>query len=101
MLSLYRELARLRKRLLDDAHRVEWIETGDRNLLAFRAGALVCATNTGDEDALVALPAGARPLLSTASSPSVEVITSSRRGDLVDNAVPANSTSWWELVPRS
>lgn len=39
MLSLYRELARLRKRLLNDAHRVEWIETGDRNLLAFRAGA--------------------------------------------------------------
>lgn len=106
MLSLYRELARLRKRLLNDAHRVEWIETEDRNLLAFRAGALVCATNTGDEAALVALPAGARPLLSTASFPSsspspAEVITSSRRGDLVDDAVPANSTSWWELVPRS
>ncbi len=86
MLALYRRLARLRPSLLGDAHRVEWIDVGAPSVLAFRAGELVCATNTGAADEAFDAPEGAEFLLNTAGASAPGVLA-------------ADSTSWWRL-PR-
>ena len=81
ILALYRRLARLRPSLLGDAHRVEWIEAAAPSVLAFRAGELVCATNTGSAHEAFDAPEGAEFLLNTA-------------GDLTSGVLAADSTSW-------
>lgn len=86
MLSLYRDLIRGRRELLGEASRIEWIESEDERVVAFKAGALVCMTNTGDEDAAVAWQGAddARLVLNTAGGAQARVL-------------PANSTTWYRL----
>ena len=84
MLSLYRRLAGLRAQLLGDAHRVSWLETEAPSLLAFRAGDLVCATNTGASAVAFDAPEGAVRVLTTVE-------------DAAPGWVPADSTMWWRL----
>lgn len=92
MLSLYRALSRLRPWLLGEASRVEWVDEAPEDVVAFRVGSLLCATNTADEARPAPLVGAEAFLLNTA--------------DLVDPSgcgangaiLPANSTSWWRLA---
>lgn len=91
MLSLYKRLSRLRPELLGGASRVEWIDAVPKEVVAFRAGSLVCATNTADEEREAPLIEGASFLLNTA-----DLVDSSGCG-AKGSVLPANSTSWWRL----
>jgi alpha-glucosidase len=75
---LYREAIQLRRELLTADEELEWVDTGDKHVLAFRRGSgLLCIVNFGAKP--VALPAG-RVLL--ASQPKIE-------GEL-----PSDTTAW-------
>jgi alpha-glucosidase len=76
-LMLYRSALGLRRRL-QGAERLEWLETGRDDVLAFRRpGGWVCVTNFGDEPAL--LPAG-------------EVLLAS--AEVRDGLLPGAATAW-------
>jgi alpha-glucosidase len=77
-LEMYREAIRLRRELLTADEDLEWVDTGDKHVLAFRRGSgVLCIVNFGAKP--VALPAG-RVLL--ASQPKIE-------GEL-----PGDTTAW-------
>lgn len=87
VLSLYRVLIRARRELLGDAHRVEWAEGTPAEVLAFRAGRLFCATNTGAEEARAPIREGAELILNTAGCADASLL-------------PGDSTSWFRLDAR-
>lgn len=86
MLSLYRDLIRGRRELLGEASRIEWIDSEEDSVVAFKAGALVCMTNTGDENVAIAWEGAddARLVLNTAGGAQARVL-------------PADSTTWYRV----
>ena len=80
-LEMYREAIRLRRELLTADESLEWVDSGDKHVLAFRRGSgVLCVVNFGSKP--VALPAG-RVLL--ASQPDI------------DGELPSDTTAW--VVP--
>lgn len=104
MLSLYMRLGGLRRQLVGSAHRVHWADQVPEEVLAFSAGRLFCATNTGGEDVEVQVPQGAQILLNTAVA-DCDVHLLDNGMSLADGTdfdsrtwcLPADSTSWWSL----
>ncbi len=75
---MYREAIHLRRQLLTADEVLEWVDTGDKHVLAFRRGSgVLCVVNFGSK--AVALPAG-RVLL--ASQPDI------------DGELPGDTTAW-------
>ncbi|MDY7099762.1 MAG: glycoside hydrolase family 13 protein [Actinomycetota bacterium] len=86
MLELYRSALRLRRELPKDPHvpALEWVDTGDEAVLAFRRGSgYACVVNLGDTPAAApaAIAALGDPVL--ASTP------------LVDGRLPADAAAWY------
>ncbi len=81
-LEMYREAIQLRRQHFTGDEVLEWIDTGDQNVLSFRRGSgVVCVVNFGTNS--VTLPAG-RVLL--ASQPDI------------DGELPSDTTAW--LLPE-
>lgn len=104
MLSLYMRLGGLRRQLVGSAHRVHWADQVPEEVLAFSAGRLFCATNTGGEDVEVQVPQGAQILLNTAVADcDVRLLDNGMSlaggtdSDSCAWRLPADSTSWWSL----
>ena len=77
-LEMYREAIHLRRELFTADEELEWVDIGDKHVLAFRRGSgVLCVVNFGTKP--VALPAG-RVLL--ASQPDI------------DGELPGDTTAW-------
>jgi alpha-glucosidase len=77
-LEMYREAIRLRRELLTADEDLEWVDTGDKNVLAFRRGSgVLCIVNFGAKS--VELPAG-------------RVLIASQQG--VERQLPGDTTAW-------
>jgi alpha-glucosidase len=77
-LEMYREAIRLRRELLTADEDLEWVDTGDKKVLAFRRGSgVLCIVNFGAKP--VELPAG-------------RVLIASQQG--VERQLPGDTTAW-------
>lgn len=70
MLSLHREVLRVRRMLLADAPALEWLPSPSNELLAFRRGTVICATNFGEEETAIPAHWGATTRLLSTQQPT-------------------------------